>query len=145
MFVWSGSTWGAISTANGAVTTGTLAQFAATTSAQLAGVISDETGSGALVFGTAPTISNLTLTGTLTAAATSGTNGYLLSSTGTGVQWIAATVGYTAPTLGSTSIASGSTNTTLVGFVKLRSVAHTQLDANSYEQDIAIINIMGAW
>ena len=35
---------------------GTLAQFAATTSAQLAGVISDETGSGALVFGTSPTL-----------------------------------------------------------------------------------------
>ena len=35
-----------------ALTSGTLAQFAATTSAQLAGVISDETGSGALVFGT---------------------------------------------------------------------------------------------
>jgi hypothetical protein len=35
---------------------GTLAQFAATTSAQLAGVISDETGSGALVFATSPTL-----------------------------------------------------------------------------------------
>lgn len=34
----------------------TLAQFAATTSAQLAGVISDETGSGALVFATSPTL-----------------------------------------------------------------------------------------
>lgn len=33
-----------------------LSQFASTTSLQLAGVISDETGSGALVFGTAPTI-----------------------------------------------------------------------------------------
>lgn len=33
-----------------------LSQFAATTSAQLAGVISDETGSGALVFGTSPTL-----------------------------------------------------------------------------------------
>ncbi|MFA6475724.1 MAG: hypothetical protein WCV88_06085, partial [Patescibacteria group bacterium] len=32
-----------------------LSEFAATTSAELAGVISDETGSGALVFGTAPT------------------------------------------------------------------------------------------
>ena len=39
-----------------AVTGGNLAQFAATTSAQLAGVISDETGSGALVFATSPTI-----------------------------------------------------------------------------------------
>ncbi len=45
-----------------AVTSGTLAQFAATTSSQLAGVISDETGSGALVFGTAPTIATPTLT-----------------------------------------------------------------------------------
>lgn len=39
-----------------ALTSGTLAQFAATTSAQLAGVISDETGSGALVFATSPTL-----------------------------------------------------------------------------------------
>lgn len=39
-----------------ALTTSTLAQFAATTSAQLAGVISDETGSGALVFATSPTL-----------------------------------------------------------------------------------------
>jgi hypothetical protein len=38
------------------LTSGTLAQFAATTSSQLAGVISDETGSGALVFGTSPTL-----------------------------------------------------------------------------------------
>jgi hypothetical protein len=39
-----------------AATSGTLAQFASTTSSQLAGVLSDETGSGALVFGTSPTI-----------------------------------------------------------------------------------------
>jgi len=39
-----------------ASTSGTLAQFAATTSAQLAGVISDETGTGALVFATSPTL-----------------------------------------------------------------------------------------
>ncbi len=38
-----------------------LSVFAATTSAELAGVISDETGSGALVFGTSPVISGLTL------------------------------------------------------------------------------------
>jgi hypothetical protein len=41
-----------------------LSQFAATTSAQLAGIISDETGSGPLMFGTSPAV-----TGTLTAAA----------------------------------------------------------------------------
>jgi hypothetical protein len=54
-----------------AVTTGKLSQFAATTSAELAGVITDETGTGALVFGTSPTlttpvISSITNTGTIT-------------------------------------------------------------------------------
>lgn len=39
-----------------ALTASPLSQFAATTSAQLAGVISDETGSGALVFATSPTL-----------------------------------------------------------------------------------------
>lgn len=39
-----------------AVQTDNLSVFAATTSAQLAGVISDETGSGLLVFGTSPTL-----------------------------------------------------------------------------------------
>ena len=38
------------------VTTDNLSVHAATTSAELAGIISDETGSGALVFGTSPTI-----------------------------------------------------------------------------------------
>jgi len=41
---------------NYAISTDNLSVFAATTSAQLAGVISDETGSGLLVFGTSPTI-----------------------------------------------------------------------------------------
>jgi hypothetical protein len=38
------------------LTASPLSQFAATTSAQLAGVISDETGTGALVFATSPTL-----------------------------------------------------------------------------------------
>ena len=54
-----------------AVTTGKLSHLAATTSAELAGVITDETGTGALVFGTSPTlttpvISSITNTGTIT-------------------------------------------------------------------------------
>lgn len=44
-----------------ATLTNTLADFAATTSSQLAGVISDETGSGSLVFSTAPQISTIEL------------------------------------------------------------------------------------
>ena len=44
------------------VTTDKISALAATTSAELAGVISDETGSGALVFGTSPTLSSPTIT-----------------------------------------------------------------------------------
>jgi len=46
-----------------ATTAGNLSQFAATTSSQLAGVISDETGSGALVFGTSPSLTTPALSG----------------------------------------------------------------------------------
>lgn len=49
-----------------ALTTNPLSQFAATTSSQLSGVISDETGSGALVFGTSPTLTTPTLSGLVT-------------------------------------------------------------------------------
>lgn len=45
-----------------ALRTDKLSAFAATTSAELKTVISDETGSGALVFGTSPTIASATLT-----------------------------------------------------------------------------------
>lgn len=46
-----------------AVTTGTLAQFSATSSAQLLGVLSDETGTGLAVFGTSPTITTPNIVG----------------------------------------------------------------------------------
>lgn len=45
-----------ITTAGGALLANPLSQFAATTSAQLAGVLSDETGSGAAVFATSPAL-----------------------------------------------------------------------------------------
>ena len=48
---------------NVAKTTDKLSVFAATTSAELAGVISDETGSGSLVFGTSPAITTSLTTG----------------------------------------------------------------------------------
>jgi len=53
-----------------ALTSNPLSQFAATTSAQLAGVMTDETGTGSLVFGTSPTLTTPLLgtptSGTLT-------------------------------------------------------------------------------
>ena len=185
-------------------TSDNLSVFAATTSAQLAGVISDETGSGQLVFATLPTFgtsgiklsgstsgttqllsgatagtsvitlpiatdtlvgkattdtltnktltsptinsateNNLTLTGTLTANSSAGTSGYYLQTTGTGVQW-AAVAGYSAPTLGTTVVTSGTTISTISGLTKIQAQQHTQLDANSYEQDIALMILMGA-
>jgi hypothetical protein len=63
-----------------ALTTNPLSQFAATTSSQLAGVISDETGSGALVFGTSPTINGATLLNTITVNGTLLAKGHALHS-----------------------------------------------------------------
>lgn len=51
-----------------AVTADKLSAFASTSSSELAGVISDETGSGALVFGTSPTITTSLVTGSTTFA-----------------------------------------------------------------------------
>lgn len=58
------------------VTTDKLSALAATTSAELAGVISDETGSGSLVFATSPTITTPTISGAMSAS------GVIQSTTG---------------------------------------------------------------
>lgn len=66
--------WATVSGGGGggdALTSNPLSQFAATTSAQLAGVISDETGSGALVFGTSPSLTTPSL-GVATATSLNG-------------------------------------------------------------------------
>jgi hypothetical protein len=67
---------------------------------------------------TGKTLSAATLTGTLTAASTSGTAGQYLESTGTGVQWTTVS-GYSAPTLGSTTVTSGATITTISGLTDI--------------------------
>lgn len=55
-FLREDSTWQTIGGGGDALVANPLSQFAATTSLQLAGVISDETGSGLLVFATSPTL-----------------------------------------------------------------------------------------
>lgn len=67
-FLRGDNTWQTISGGGDALTSGNLSQFAATTSAQLLGVISDETGTGALVFAGSPTF-----TGTVNLAAATAT------------------------------------------------------------------------
>jgi hypothetical protein len=81
--------------AGDALTSNPLSQFAATTSAQLAGVISDETGSGALVFATSPTL----VTPVLGVAAATSIN----------------KVALTAPATSATITATDGTTTTLSG------------------------------
>lgn len=69
----TGLTFTTLSGGGNALTSNPLSQFAATTSAQLAGVISDETGTGLLVFGTGPTITLANATGLPLASGVTGT------------------------------------------------------------------------
>lgn len=65
-----------------------LNQFAATTSAQLAGVISDETGTGALVFGTNPTLGAMVATGQVSLGGTAGAEALRAVTTASAVNWL---------------------------------------------------------
>jgi hypothetical protein len=65
-----------------ATTSGNLSQFAATTSSQLLGVISDETGTGALVFGTSPTFTTSVIGGATFSAFTTTNNLTIGKNTG---------------------------------------------------------------
>jgi len=80
------------------------------------------------------TANNLTLTGTLTAGASAGTSGYVLTSTGTGVQWAASASSYSLPAATTTTLGgviipavatSGITNTS--GTIGLATATATQL------------------
>jgi hypothetical protein len=82
--------------------------------------------------------------GTDLVASQSGNSGKYLTTDGTTTSW-GTVSGYSAPTLGSTSIASGATVTTIVGLTKVRSDVFTTLDASGFEIDIETMTIMGAF
>src|SRR3989344_1427889 len=107
-------TWATPSGSGNALTTNPLSQFAATTSLQLLGVISDETGSGALVFATSPTLTTPNL-GTPSAATLTNATGLPISTgvsgLGTGV---ATSPSFTPPSLGAAT-ASGLTLSGITG------------------------------
>lgn len=118
-FLRGDSTWQSIPGGGDALVASPLSQFASTTSAQLAGVISDETGTGALVFGTTPTIATPVISGGLTASGSgsnnfSGSTGAFQSSSGANTLNGAVTINdATTPSL---TTAAGKTNT---GFVQV--------------------------
>lgn len=108
---------------------GTLGQFAATTSSALAGVISDETGSGSLVFATSPTLvtpvlgaaTATSITGptssTFTIAAGAGNNNISLTPTGTGTVDVAGfrISGLGTPTQATDAATKGYVDTAVTG------------------------------
>jgi hypothetical protein len=76
------------------------------------------------------TIDAGTLTGTLTAGGGVGSSGQYLESTGTGVRWTTVS-GYSAPTLGSTTITSGATVTTISGLTLASGIGTTAFTLNA--------------
>lgn len=89
-------------TLGNATTAAPLSQFSTTTSAQLAGVISDETGTGSAVFGTSPTLVTPIL-GTIT------------SGVGTALTALASgNMNYTAPGTGAVSVTQTVQNNAIV-------------------------------
>jgi len=91
--------------------TGTLAQFAATTSAQLAALISDETGTGALVFANTPTFVSPIL-GTPTSATLTNATGLPVA---TGISGLATGVATFLATPSSSNLISAITDETGTG------------------------------
>lgn len=78
--------WDSANLASPASTAGNLSQFASTTSAQLAALLSDETGSGANVFGTSPTITTPNIVGVTNGSnAAAGSVGEYVTASPTGI------------------------------------------------------------
>lgn len=90
------------------VTTSPLSQFASTTSAQLAGVLSNETGTGVAVFGTGPTLTGVTITTSFTATGLVGLTNLATQATNTVLANV--TAGAASPTAYAMSSCVGAAN-----------------------------------
>jgi hypothetical protein len=95
-------TWQTVAGTGDALVANPLSQFASTTSSQLAGIISDETGTGVLVFGTSPTFTTNATSPLFTGPVTA------LKSATTSIDVAAAT----APSTGQVLTATDSTHAT---------------------------------
>lgn len=106
-FLRGDGSWQSIPGGGDALTSSPLSQFAATTSAQLAGVISDETGSGALVFATSPTL----VTPTLGAATATSINGVTITNGGSGALTVTGTASVSGTNTGDQTNITGNAGT----------------------------------
>ena len=111
------ASWQNPATSGNALTTNPLSQFAATTSAQLVGVISDETGTGFVVMNDSPTLinPNLGTPSTLVGTNISGTANGFTAGTSNALRSATTTVsvsGSTAPSAGQILTATSSTAAT---------------------------------
>jgi len=118
---------------------GTLAQHGATTSAELRGVISDETGTGSLVFATSPTISSPTITGTgaiagtFTGNLTGNVTGSSGSTTGNAATATALatgrTISLTGDVTGTTGSFDGTSNATMTATIAAGVIVNADINA----------------
>ena len=71
-------------------------------------------------------------------------SGKYLTTDGSGTLSWGTVSGYSAPTLGNVSIASGSTTTTITGLVKINTTSTVYTDGSGFEVDRDIMNLMDA-
>jgi len=113
-----------------------LSQFASTTSAQLAGVMSDETGTGALVFGTSPTLVTPAL-GTPSALVGTNITGTAPGLTAGNVTTNANLTGVVTSTGNATAIANGAITNAMLATNPLARANHTGTQVASTISDFA--------
>lgn len=106
-FLREDSTWQSIPGGGDALVANPLSQFAATTSAQLAGVISDETGSGQLVFNTSPSFNSASNFGNAFSSIGSVYSSEQFGQLAIAANNFALAVGYGAVAVGDSSVAVG--------------------------------------
>ena len=82
--------------------------------------------------------------GTDLVASQTGNSGKYLTTDGTTTSW-GTVSGYSAPTLGNVSIASGSTTTTITGLVKINTTSTVYTNGSGFEVDRDIMLLMDAF